>query len=86
MCLPEQLAMRPKPRQAERIRVGLAAGQHQVGFDVAVAIAGPLPAQVMVAVAWRQRHVVGQGSEHRHQVGIKRGPVPALGLGAGGPV
>jgi hypothetical protein len=72
--------MGAKPGQPEGVGVGFPANQHQVWLDVTVAVAGPIPAQVMIAMTRLQRLVIRQGRENWHQVSIECGPVPALGL------
>src|SRR3546814_12983446 len=53
----EYLAMRAKAREAQRFVVGLGVDQHQIGLDVAIAVARPIAAQIMVAVLGLNRRV-----------------------------
>src|SRR3546814_665440 len=55
--LSEYLAMRAKAREAQRFVVGLGVDQHQIGLDVAIAVARPIAAQIMVAVFGIKRRV-----------------------------
>src|SRR3546814_20496605 len=55
--LSEYLAMPAKAREAQRFVVGLGVDQHQIGLDVAIAVARPIPAQIRVAVLWITRRV-----------------------------
>jgi hypothetical protein len=76
----KEFAVRAKTGQPQGIGVGLSVDQKQVRLDVALAIASPIAAQVMVVTPLIQRLVASQSDQNRHQIGIQCDPVPALGL------
>src|SRR3546814_11417429 len=68
--LSEYLAMRAKAREAQRFVVGLGVDQHQIGLDVAIAVARPIAAQIMVAVFWIKRRVGRERGQDGQKIGI----------------
>ncbi len=76
--LSEYLAMRAKAREAQRFVVGLGVDQHQIGLDVAIAVARPIAAQIMVAVFGIKRRVGRERGQDRQKIGIEGRSMPAL--------
>src|SRR3546814_3520337 len=75
--LSEYLAMRAKAREAQRFVVGLGVDQHQIGLDVAIAVARPIAAQIMVAVFGIKRSVGRERGQDGQKIGIEGRSMPA---------
>ena len=73
-----KLSMGAQEHQAQRFSVRLLVNQHQIRFDVAVAMVLPLASQRMVPVTRRQRFVSQQGGQDRTNLSVQRGPVLTL--------
>ncbi|KAK0342007.1 hypothetical protein LTR94_024044 [Friedmanniomyces endolithicus] len=76
--LSEYLAMRAKAREAQRFVVGLGVDQHQIGLDVAIAVARPIAAQIMVAVFGIKRRVGRERGQDGQKIGIEGRSMSAL--------
>src|SRR3546814_14131917 len=76
--LSEYLAMRPKAREAQRFVVGLGVDQHQIGLDVAIPVARPIAAQIMVAVFGIKRTLGRVRGQAGPKTGIDVRSLPAL--------
>src|ERR1700730_14044928 len=64
-CSPEKIAVRAKPHESKLVGGHLHVDQQEVGPDVELAAIAPVPGQVMIAVAHRQRPVVRQRLQNR---------------------
>jgi len=60
--------VRAKPRQSEDVGIRFTVDQQQVGLDMAFAVARPIAAQIVVAIASIQR-VIGR---QRYENGLQR--------------
>ena len=64
-CSPEEIAVRAKPHESKLVGGHLHVDQQEVGPDVALAAIAPVPGQVMISVAHRQRPVARQHLQNR---------------------
>jgi hypothetical protein len=62
---PEEIAVRAKSHESKLVDGHLHVDQQEVGPDVALAAIAPVPGQVMIAVAHRQRPVARQHLQNR---------------------
>jgi predicted transcriptional regulator len=58
--------------EAQNDSVVFAIDEQKVRLDVALAIAGPIATQVMVALMRRQRLIIRQGFQNGHEVYVER--------------
>ncbi len=63
--------MRANPRQSQQILISLFINQQQVGFDVALSVAFPIAAQIVVAISCIERLVVSERHQNRHKITIQ---------------
>ena len=72
--------MRTKACQPQGVFIGLAVNEHQIGLDVAIAVAQPLAAEVVVSISRLQSHVVQQCRQDGHQIVIQRLTMTSFGF------
>src|SRR5580693_8974042 len=68
--------MRAKAHQAQRLLVGLLVDQHQVGLHMAIAKAGPLAGEWMIAKTLREWLIIHQRDKHSRQAGFEGTTMP----------
>ena len=74
-----KFGVRTKAHEAQRVGVRLHVEQHEVGFDVAVAVVAPVAGEGVVAVVQGgQSGVGGEEGERSAEVAIQCGGVPAF--------
>ena len=66
--------------QLQCLGVRLAVDQHQIRLDVTVSMIRPVSGQCVIAMAWLQRGIIGQGCDHRDENSIKPLCVLPFGL------
>jgi hypothetical protein len=74
-ALQTQLKMRAEPHELQAIVCRLAVDQHQVGFDVAIAVIFPVAGEDMIPMAGFKRLIVCQCVHQREQICVKRYPM-----------
>ena len=75
-----QFRMRAEANELQRVVVGLAVDQDQVGLDMAIPVITPIPGQRVVTVAHFRCFIIRQEVQNWHQVGIERCPVLTFGF------
>ena len=79
----EQLAVGPKPGEPERLGIRLAVDLEQVRLDMAFSVAGPVPAQRMIAIRFGKVLV---GDQQRHDTQHQGVDVAPMAEGCSGPL
>jgi len=64
-----------QPDQFQRFRIRYPVNEHQIRFDMAVAMVCPFAGQRVVAEFFRQRMVYGKKGDHCQQIHIQSSPV-----------
>ena len=75
LYLQPQLGMRPQTHQPQRIRAELLVDQHQVRFEVAVAMITPVTRQRVIAVLRLQRNIRLQRRQNSVKLGIEQSTI-----------
>jgi hypothetical protein len=77
-ALEAELTMGTEPHQLQRVVIGLAIDQHEIGAHVAVAVIVPFPREGMIMITGWQGCVGGEHVDDFSQQGVQPSAVPAF--------